>query len=110
MGPVLALTFGATLRNKYMAKVGIYNELFSLTGCVVIGFIFGFGYAWASKNRMAWPTQEMASRGNIYSLADGAFIAAASGVGVALSVLGDYLSTVVGVAISGKIIIIIRYL
>ena len=46
----------------------------------------------------------MASRGTVEGLADGAFIAAASGVGVALSVLGDYLSTVVGVAISASLL------
>merc|ERR1719334_1776270 len=46
----------------------------------------------------------MTSRGTVVGLADGAFIAAASGIGVALSVLGDYLSTVVGVAISASLL------
>ena len=103
MGPVLAFTFGVTLKEGNMAKLGLKNEILSLVICVVSGFIVGFLYAVLSQNAYNWPTPQMASRGTIGGLADGAFIAAASGVGVALSVLGDYLSTVVGVAISGKI-------
>ena len=53
---------------------------------------------------LKWPTQEMASRGHEPGLASGAFIAAVSGVGVALSVLGEYLSTVIGVAISASLL------
>eukprot|EP01083_Nonionella_stella_P014734 41322_1 len=104
MGPVLAFTFGVTLRNRPMAKLGIRNEVFSLFICIIIGFVVGFFYALGTNNRNDWPTEEMASRGNPWALADGAFIAFASGIGVALSVIGDYLSTVIGVAISASLL------
>ena len=87
-----------------MAIMGLRNEVLSLLVCVVTGFITGFLYCWISSNFNQWPTQQMTSRGTVEGLADGAFIAAASGVGVALSVLGDYLSTVVGVAISASLL------
>merc|ERR1740123_2587667 len=103
MGPVLAFTFGVTLKEKNMATIGLKNESLSLIICVITGFITGFFYALISQNTYDWPTEQMASRGTVVGLADGAFIAAASGVGVALSVLGDYLSTVVGVAISASL-------
>eukprot|EP01083_Nonionella_stella_P094493 265124_1 len=104
MGPVLAFTFGVTLGNRPMARIGVRNECVSLLICVLIGFVVGFFYALGTKNRNDWPTNEMAGRGDPWALSDGAFIAAASGVGVALSVLGDYLSTVVGVAISASLL------
>eukprot|EP01084_Bolivina_argentea_P198704 340179_1 len=104
MGPVLAFTFGVTLKEINMATLGLKNELLSLVICVICGFIVGFFYALLSQNVYNWPTEQMSSRGTIAGLADGAFIAAASGVGVALSVLGDYLSTVVGVAISASLL------
>merc|ERR1712228_1156564 len=104
MGPVLAFTFGVTLKEVNMATIGLKNEILSLIICVITGFITGFFYALLSKNINDWPTEQMSSRGTPEGLADGAFIAAASGVGVALSVLDDYLSTVVGVAISASLL------
>ena len=104
MGPVLAFTFGVTLSERNMAQLGFKNEILSLIICVITGFITGMIYALASANFYNWPTVQMSSRGTVGGLADGAFIAAASGVGVALSVLGDYLSTVVGVAISASLL------
>jgi len=104
MGPVLAFTFGVTLKQRTMADLGLKNELFSLLICISTGFVVGYFYALCTMNRNHWPTDEMASRGQIVALADGAYIAAASGVGVALSVLGDYISTVVGVAISASLL------
>lgn len=104
MGPVLAFTFGVTLKERNMAILGLRNEVLSLLVCVVTGFIAGFLYCWISSNYYDWPTGQMTSRGTVVGLADGAFIASASGVGVALSVLGDYLSTVVGVAISASLL------
>ena len=102
MGPVLALTFGVTLNEWHMTKIGLKNEIFSLIICIIVGFIFGLLYALISANSMDWPTDKMMSRGAPVALADGAFIAAVSGVGVALSVLGEYASMIIGVAISGK--------
>merc|ERR1712176_613210 len=50
------------------------------------------------------PTTEMTSRGQLVGLATGAIVAFASGVGVALSVVGDYMSSVIGVAISASLL------
>merc|ERR1712228_314302 len=72
--------------------------------CVAVGFIVGFPWCFISGNWYDWPTREMESRGEFRGLASGAFVAAASGVGVALSVLGDYTSTVIGVAISASLL------
>ena len=96
MGPVLAFTFGATMRNKDLRQMGLRNEAISLLICVVVGVIIGWFWPWATQNRQDWPTNEMTSRGESwYILLDGAYIAAASGVGVALSVVGDYTTTTV---------------
>ena len=112
MGPVLALTFGVHLRKfkfaKALAKLGLKNEIWSLLICIMIGFIVGFVLISLTQNEPSndswiWPTDEMSSRGEPAGLATGAIVAFASGVGVALSVVGDYMATVIGVAISGKI-------
>eukprot|EP01083_Nonionella_stella_P067087 177201_1 len=104
MGPVLALTFGATLGEKDMATIGLRNEMISIVVCIVVGFVGGYLYTWISQNSMDWPTSEMMGRGHPIALADGAFIAAVSGIGVALSVLGDYVATIIGVAISASLL------
>jgi hypothetical protein len=51
-----------------------------------------------------WPTDEMKSRGLVYGLLVGLAIAVPSGMGVALSVLGDNTSSLVGVAISASLL------
>merc|ERR1712176_1026755 len=94
MGPVLAVTFGITIRNPKLAKFGLKNELISLAVCVVVGFVVGFGWALGTNNHNDWPTQEMMNRGKWpWAITDGLYIAAVSGIGVALSVLGEYVST-----------------
>lgn len=51
-----------------------------------------------------WPTGEMAGRGSVSGLIVGIGIALPSGVGVALSVLGNNTSSLVGVAISASLL------
>eukprot|EP01083_Nonionella_stella_P007309 21135_1 len=104
MGPVVAFTFGVTLKQRKMVDLGLKNELLSMLICIGTGFVFGYLYAVFTMNRNHWPTDEMASRGKMIALADGAFIAAASGIGVALSVLGEYIAAVVGCAISASLL------
>eukprot|EP00484_Ammonia_sp_Unknown_P028189 CAMPEP_0197025448 /NCGR_PEP_ID=MMETSP1384-20130603/5784_1 /TAXON_ID=29189 /ORGANISM="Ammonia sp." /LENGTH=884 /DNA_ID=CAMNT_0042453977 /DNA_START=20 /DNA_END=2674 /DNA_ORIENTATION=+ len=110
MGPVLALTFGVHLRKfkfaKALARLGVKNEIWSLMICICVGFIAGFVLIAATQNegRYVWPTGEMRSRGEVAGLATGAIVAFASGVGVALSVVGDYMATVIGVAISASLL------
>merc|ERR1712176_1470694 len=85
MGPVLAFTFGSTIKNKPMLWMGFSNECKSLLICSVAGFVIGFFWALCTQNRDDWPTGQMTERGQVDALFSGAFIAAASGFGVALS-------------------------
>ena len=93
-----------------LAKLGLKNEFYSLIICVVVGFIAGMimlavGGNDPEKNGLpAWPTDEMYGRGQFSGLATGAIVAFASGIGVALSVVGDYMATVIGVAISASLL------
>jgi hypothetical protein len=53
-----------------------------------------------TPSRRNWPSQEMLSRGDVYGLISGVFIAIPSGMATALSTLGKNSSGMVGVAIS----------
>ena len=104
MGPVMALTFGMTLGEPHMIKMGLRNECISLTVCIVTGFVVGLAYVAGFQNFYCWPTEQMSGRGQAVGLIDGAIIAAVSGVGVALCVMGDYAATIIGVAISASLL------
>ncbi|KAK2725623.1 uncharacterized protein LOC136032262 isoform X2 [Artemia franciscana] len=105
MGPILAGTFGLSIRDKSLYKLGLKNEMISLASCLIIGFFFGLIYA----NIHSWHnglfiTEEMRSRGQLRSLGIGLLVALPSGVGVALSVLGNNVGSLVGVAISASLL------
>lgn len=105
MGPVLALTFGATICDWPLSLLGLRTELISLTYCIFIGFIIGLvtiGFGTGGENN--WPTPEMKSRGVAEGLAIGLAIAIPSGMGVALSILGNNTTSLVGVAISASLL------
>ena len=104
MGPVKGLAFDVWFKDGSNALKSVRNEMLSLLVCIITGAIFGFLYEWMTENRNDWPTDEMLSRGNFNALTDGIFIAAVSGIGVATSALGDYVSVVVGVAISASLL------
>mmetsp|Transcript_14594 Transcript_14594/g.19203 ORF Transcript_14594/g.19203 Transcript_14594/m.19203 type:complete len:582 (-) Transcript_14594:7-1752(-) len=111
MGPILAFTFGTTIRNKKLIQIGLRNELVSLLLCVVVGVVIGLiGTGWGvdncddTGNEPCWPTYEMSSRGTWDGLLLGVAIAVPSGMGVALSVLGNNTSSLVGVAISASLL------
>lgn len=112
MGPILAGVFGAVISDKSLLKRGIYLELLSLGGCILIGFLYGiiicpwiesYGHGVANGHYL-WPTDEMISRGLYRSLYVGCLIAIPSGAGVALSVLGGNAGSMVGVAISASLL------
>ncbi|CAK9005037.1 Uncharacterized protein MJ0678 [Durusdinium trenchii] len=102
MGPILAVTFGATMRDQVMIKLGLFSELTGLFICVVVGFVGGLCAAPFVGDE--WPTPEMWSRASAQAVAVGVAIAVPSGVGVALSVLGNNTSSLVGVAISASLL------
>ncbi|KAK2725358.1 hypothetical protein QYM36_000006 [Artemia franciscana] len=105
MGPILAGTFGLSIRDSRLYKLGFKNEIISLLSCLGIGFFYGLIYS----NIYSWHngvfiTEEMKSRGQLRSLGIGLLVAIPSGVGVALSVLGNNVGSLVGVAISAALL------
>jgi uncharacterized hydrophobic protein (TIGR00271 family) len=104
MGPILAVTFGVVVADYDLAKLGLRSELYGLFMCVVVGFVGGLIAAPLCVDEYTWPTEEMSSRGEWTGLIVGIMIAIPSGVGVALSVLGNNTSSLVGVAISASLL------
>jgi len=105
MGPVLAVTFGTTIRRMELFKLGLWVEALSLCICMFVGFLLGL--LWASTflyDYHNWPTDEMVSRGTPTCLLEGLLIAVPSGIGVAVSVLGGNMASLVGVAISASLL------
>jgi uncharacterized hydrophobic protein (TIGR00271 family) len=103
MGPVLAFTFGSNVHDNELAMLGLRVELISLAGCFVTGFVSSLvGIPFLTDGQ--WPMPEMQARGEWYNLLIGIAIAVPSGVGVALSVLGNNTASLVGVAISASLL------
>eukprot|EP00602_Paraphysomonas_sp_CaronLab_P002994 CAMPEP_0185032222 /NCGR_PEP_ID=MMETSP1103-20130426/20149_1 /TAXON_ID=36769 /ORGANISM="Paraphysomonas bandaiensis, Strain Caron Lab Isolate" /LENGTH=662 /DNA_ID=CAMNT_0027568037 /DNA_START=53 /DNA_END=2041 /DNA_ORIENTATION=+ len=103
MGPVMALTFGTVINDRSLTLLGLKSELVSLLLCVVVGFIIGIISIFIGTAGL-WPTDEMKGRGLVDGLAIGFAIAIPSGIGVALSMLGNNTSSLVGVAISASLL------
>jgi len=103
MGPVLALAFGSLIHNSRLTLLGLKNELTSLAICILIGYATGIVVIFVGTEEN-WPTPEMRNRGMTEGLLVGLAIAIPSGVGVALSVLGNNNSSLVGVAISASLL------
>lgn len=104
MGPCMAATFGTVVSDWELARLGLVSEALSLAVCVLIGTLIGVACAFIAGVEDAWPTEEMASRGEPLGLLIGLAVAVPSGVGVALSVLGNNTSSLVGVAISASLL------
>ncbi|KAG8187303.1 hypothetical protein JTE90_011674 [Oedothorax gibbosus] len=106
MGPIMAFTFGLTIRDRGLVKMALRTELIGLSTCLISGFLFGFicGNFSESWGAGKWPTPEMAARGMVRSLWSGSLIALPSGAGVAMSVLGGNGASLVGVAISASLL------
>uniref|UniRef100_A0A7S2RYL2 DUF389 domain-containing protein n=1 Tax=Mucochytrium quahogii TaxID=96639 RepID=A0A7S2RYL2_9STRA len=102
MGPILAVTFGLTMLDTRLIKKGLFSELVGLLICCAVGYVGGL--CAAPVNGDTWPTSEMWSRASGMSVVVGICIAIPSGVGVALSVLGNNTSSLVGVAISASLL------
>ncbi|GBG31019.1 Ankyrin repeat domain-containing protein 17 [Hondaea fermentalgiana] len=103
MGPILAVTFGLTVLDRDMIKRGLVGEMVGLCLSVVTGFFCGLlAIPLMDANKL--PTDQMWSRCTPDALVLGVAIAIPSGVGVALSVLGNNTSSLVGVAISASLL------
>lgn len=103
MGPVVAVTFGTVIQDRQLRHMGLWSEIVSLVICVFIGFLHGLLMVPFSKD-LDWPTSEMLGRGSLSGLISGVLVAIPSGIGVALSILGNNTSSLVGVAISASLL------
>lgn len=106
MGPIIAATFGTVIKDNALTKFGIVNELIGILLTTVVGFVFGLIVFNVddSFSRGEGLTTEMLSRTDIHSLIVGIFIAIPSGAAVAISILGENIGSLVGVAISASLL------
>ncbi|XP_031637079.1 uncharacterized protein LOC116349673, partial [Contarinia nasturtii] len=104
MGPVIATLFGIVIKDHALIRFGLVNEVIGILLATAIGFSFGLiicsldsEYAYGSKRAL---TTEMISRCELHSVLIGVFTASFTGAAAAISVLGDNVGSLVGVAIS----------
>jgi len=104
MGPVVGLAYGTSICDWKLVRRSLRNECISLCFCIVIGVVIGGitgNISWIEDD---WPTNEMKSRclmGNVIISLPVAFV---SGLGVAVSLFDDQMSSLVGVAISASLL------
>ncbi|KAL3939225.1 MAG: hypothetical protein SGBAC_006014 [Bacillariaceae sp.] len=103
MGPVMGITFGSRVLDWKLARESLAVEVGALLIAILTGAVVGFASAF-SEFADDWPTEEMASRGDVIGLVTGIAIAIPSGMGVALSILGNNTASLVGVAISASLL------
>merc|ERR1712129_628998 len=109
MGPIVGMTFGASIRDRVMLWKSFRNEMIGLIVWFLTGFVMGLVVAPILDNpfddQLAFgKNTQISSRGEWIALAWGAGIAAPSGVGVALGVSSDQVSALIGVAISAALL------
>ena len=103
MGPVIGLAYGTTIHDWSMVKRAMWVEFASLVICIVMGALIGLVTGPTSLSD-DWPTPEMESRGDVVNLYIAFPVAFFSGLGVAVSILDDNTSSLVGVAISASLL------
>ncbi|KAL7668649.1 hypothetical protein ACOME3_009343 [Neoechinorhynchus agilis] len=107
MGPILAIVFAIVIHDVRLLRRGIRAELWGAAICLIIGSVIGSIDALLRVRHempVGYPTGEMCSRGQYMGLVSGIFIALPSGAGVAISVLGGNVGSLVGVAISASLL------
>lgn len=107
MGPILAATFGAVIKDHKLQYWGLKNEIIGIFMCIFVGFIFGLIYCGinsSTEEEKMKLTQEMIARTQLHSVFVGICIALPSGAAVAISVLGNNFGSLVGVAISASLL------
>mmetsp|Transcript_23729 Transcript_23729/g.36648 ORF Transcript_23729/g.36648 Transcript_23729/m.36648 type:complete len:470 (-) Transcript_23729:264-1673(-) len=103
MGPVVGMAYGVCISDWALAKRALRNELLSLLFCIFAGGIMACLTGWTDLSD-DWPTPEMLSRATLQSLLVSIPVAFFSGLGVAISVLDEQTSSLVGVAISASLL------
>lgn len=106
MGPILAATFGAVIKDHKLQYWGIKNEVIGIFMCILVGFFFGLivcGLSYRIGDTNELPS-EMIARTQLRSLIVGICIALPSGAAVAIAILGENFGSLVGVAISASLL------
>jgi uncharacterized hydrophobic protein (TIGR00271 family) len=103
MGPVVGIAYGATIWDWRLCRTALKTDVASLVFCILVGVIIG---ACCGSTDLAdsWPTEEMKSRASYESLYVALPVAFFSGLGVAVSLLDEQTSSLVGVAISASLL------
>lgn len=106
MGPILAATFGAVIKDHKLQYWGLANEIIGIFMCIFVGFVFGLitcgvDYSFGNEKGL---TPEMITRTDLHSVIVGICIALPSGAAVAIAVLGENFGSLVGVAISASLL------
>ena len=95
--------YGTTINDWKLVRKSIKVETLSLLFCIFMGFSIG---AMTGPTSLSddWPTDEMMSRGTSETFFVSIPVAFVSGLGVAVSLLDDQASSLVGVAISASLL------
>mmetsp|Transcript_31864 Transcript_31864/g.48483 ORF Transcript_31864/g.48483 Transcript_31864/m.48483 type:complete len:429 (+) Transcript_31864:29-1315(+) len=103
MGPVVGMAYGATIYDWRLFRVALKTEIISLIVCILSGALIGLVTGTTALGSL-WPTQEMFNRALWSNLFVGLPIAFVSGLGVAVGLLDEQTSSLVGVAISASLL------
>lgn len=103
MGPVVGIAYGSTISDWKLVKRSLLVEAGSLAFCILMGVIIG-GITGPTQLSDVWPTQEMTVRATWANFYIGLPVAFFSGLGVAVSLLDEQTSSLVGVAISASLL------
>ena len=103
MGPVVGIAYGASIKDFRMVRIAFFTETVSLAVCIGTGALVALCMV-PFEVANDWPTDEQLSRANLTSLWSGLPVSFFSGLGVAVSLLDDVTSSLVGVAISASLL------
>jgi len=103
MGPVIGMSYGLVIWDIDLIKKSFRVELISLVICILFGALLTLFTSWTNLPD-GWATDEMLARGTMQTFLTGIPIAFFSGLGVALGLLDESTSSLVGVAISASLL------
>ena len=104
MGPVMGMAYAATIEDHKMFRIAFVTELVSLLSCIGVGVVVSGCMIPFFDMPEEWPTFEQQSRAEMRNFWIGIPVAFSSGLGVAVSVLDEQTSSLVGVAISASLL------
>lgn len=103
MGPVIGMSYGLVIWDIDLIKKSAKVEVVSILICIFFGCILTLLTSWTELSD-GWATDEMTARGTKQTFLTGIPIAFFSGIGVALGLLDESTSSLVGVAISASLL------